>query len=338
MKGSTLTRNSGKAVMTGNTANAPPAGRAAGKESAPVKTITMTDVAVALGLPLMAAIAWLAPARSWRIFSRLVSPFYAPALATNPLPTVAERMARVVAERPIDGAPEDLIRDLVEEDILSLIELLRDYRFDRWTPPIEVRGLENVEAARQRGRGAILWVSHFVHCDLVAKMGFHRAGLEVSHLSHPRHGFSGTRFGMRFLNRVHTAIEDRYLRKRVRLSLESSAPALEELRQRLDENGVVSISVRGDSRRPVRVPFLDGEIPIAAGAPSLAFTSGAALLPVFPVRDSSGGFTVFIDAPIEIDQTGDRREAVVRISGVYAKRLESYALKYPGQWIGWFHL
>jgi hypothetical protein len=165
MKGSTLTRNSGKAVMTGNTANAPPAGRAAGKESAPVKTITMTDVAVALGLPLMAAIAWLAPARSWRIFSRLVSPFYAPALATNPLPTVAERMARVVAERPIDGAPEDLIRDLVEEDILSLIELLRDYRFDRWTPPIEVRGLENVEAARERGRGAILWVSHFVHCD-----------------------------------------------------------------------------------------------------------------------------------------------------------------------------
>lgn len=314
------------------------AGRAVAPEPAPIKAVSMADVGVTLGLPLMMALAWLAPAALQRAFSRLVSPFYASALATGPLSMVAERMARFVVGRRIAGAPETLIRDVIEEDIFSLMELLRDYRPDRWTPPIEVRGAEHIEAARARDKGTILWVSHFVHCDLIAKMAFHRAGLEVSHLSHPRHGFSGTRFGMACLNRVQTAIEDRYLRKRVRMSLESSAPALKELRERLAENGLISISVRGDSRRPMRVPFLAGEMRIAAGAPSLAFASGAALLPVFPVRDASGGFTVFVEPPLEIDRGGERREAVQRVAAAYAKRLEDYVLEYPGQWIGWFHL
>ncbi len=317
---------------------APPADRAVAPEPAPIKAISMADVGVTLGLPLMTALAWLAPPATQRAFSRLVSPFYSSALVTGPLTVVAERMARFVAGRRIAGAPGVLIRDVIEEDILSLLELLRDYRPKGWTPSIEMRGAEHIEAARALGKGTILWVSHFVHGDLVAKMAFHRAGLEVSHLSHPRHGFSGTRFGMACLNRVQTAVEDRYLRKRVRMSLESSAPALKELRERLAENGLVSISVRGDSRRPMRVPFMAGEMRIAAGAPGLAFTSGAALLPVFPMRDASGGFTVFVEPPLEVDRGGERREVVKRVAATYAKRLEDYVLEYPGQWIGWFHL
>ena len=166
----------------------------------------------------------------------------------------------------------------------------------------------------------------------------HRAGYAVSHLSHPRHGFSSTRFGMRCLNPVHTRAEDRYLRERVRLSPDAAGAALATLGDRLGGNGVVSISVRGDSRRPAMVLFLGGEIRIAVGAPVLAHKSAAALLPVFPLRTGEDGFTVFVEPALEIDPALDRRVAVADALGRYARLLERYVLDYPGQWLGWFHL
>ncbi len=143
---------------------------------------------------------------------------------------------------------------------------------------------------------------------------------------------------MRFLNRVQTAIEDRYLRERVRMSLDSADEALKTLATRIAENGIVSISVRGDSRKPVVLPFLNGEISIAAGAPLLAYNIGAALFSVFPVRDADGGFSVFIEPPIEIDATLDRRAAVGDALKRYVNILEHCVLQHQDQWKGWFSL
>ena len=221
---------------------------------------------------------------------------------------------------------------------LSLLELLHDYLPNGWRPNIKVSGLEHVETAIEQGRGAILWIGHFVHGDLVAKMAFHRHGLSVSHLSHPRHGFSSTRFAMCCLNRIQTRIEDRYLRARVRLGLDSTAEAMEVLKARIGENGVVSISVRGASRKPAILPFLDGKIRIAAGAPVLAYGTGAPLVPVFPVRDPDGNFTVYFDAPLVIDRSRERRDAVGAALDQYVRALEDYVCRYPGQWKGWFNL
>ena len=180
----------------------------------------------------------------------------------------------------------------------------------------------------EEGRGAILWIGHFVHGDLVAKMAFDRAGLAVNHLSHPRHGFSSSRFGMNCLNRVKTAAEDRHLASRVLLDDSRPTAAMKTLRRCLKHNGVVSISVRGADRNSQSVRCLDGEISIARGAARLARATGAALLPVFPVRNGDGGFTVHVEAPLDLENA----------EAGYAGRLEHHILAYPGQWLGWFHL
>ncbi len=295
------------------------------------------DFAVALGLPLVAAISWLTPERSWPAISRAFGPFYGPVLATGGRAAIARRLQHYVAGGPLAGAMENVLRDVAVEDIRSLIGLLRDYRPGGWKPAIELAGRDHVERALGRRRGAILWVAHFAYGNLLAKMAFHRAGYAVSHLSHPRHGFSSTRFGMRCLNPVQTTVEDRYLRERVRLSPDGAGAALATLGDRLGGNGVVSISVRGDSRRPAMVPFLGGEIRIAVGAPVLAYKSAAALLPVFPLRTSENGFTVFVEPALEIDPALESRVAVADALGRYARLLERYVLDYPGQWFGWFH-
>lgn len=335
--GRARTRGSEARVGVENLAGNGSPERAAGGAAGRVKPVVATDALILLGVPVLAGISWLLPERSWPLIARALGPLYAPAQGMG---RRARRLHRLQAAFTPDRSTAWLgaaLRELAAQDILSRIELLRDHRPGGWKPAIELSGREHLETAIKRGRGAILWIGHFVHANLVAKMAFHRAGAAVTHLSRPSHGFSSSRLGMRYLNRVVTAVEDRYLRARVLLSEDgSAAPALAVLEARLKDNGVVSISVRGTSRRPVAAPFLAGEISLAPGAPSLAHRSGAALLPVFPVRNEAGGFTVFVEPPLTVDRSIDRREASVAAIREYAGRLEPYVLAHPGQWMGWF--
>jgi lauroyl/myristoyl acyltransferase len=198
-------------------------------------------------------------------------------------------------------------------------------------------GRERVDAALARGRGAVLWVGHFAYASLLAKVAWHEAGLAVSHLSHPRHGFSGSRFGMAVLNRLVRRVEDRYLGERVTMAPASPVAALRTLERRLRDNRVVSISARDTARRPLRVAFLDGEIALAGGAIDLAHRTGAALLPAFAVKDGDG-FVVVVEGPILVDRSLARGAAVGEAARAYAALLERHVLRHPDQWLGWAHL
>ncbi len=101
---------------------------------------------------------------------------------------------------------------------------------------------------------------------------------------------------------------------------------------------MVSITVRDIGRRPLEAPFLDGTIALAAGAANLAYSSGAALLPVFTLADKNGGFRVAIEAPLEVAAEAERGAAFERVARQYAALLESYVLDHPDQWFGWSHL
>lgn len=165
--------------------------------------VEITDLAVAVGLPLLTAVSWLLPQFAWRGFCRACVPFYGPGQSGQPsTPSVYHRVEHLLGSRTTTLSAAAVVGEAIEEDILSLVELLRVYGPGDWNPTIELIGGDHVSAALTEGRGAILWVSHFVHSDLVAKMTFYRAAMAVSHLSHPNHGFSSPRFGMCWLNRV----------------------------------------------------------------------------------------------------------------------------------------
>jgi len=299
--------------------------------------VSASDGAVLFGLPFLLATSWALPEGAWPRFCGAVARVAVPMLSADPAATAAV-IQRTLGARAADLPPERVLERLSGERILAILQLLRSYRPGGWNPRIRLSGTEHLEAALARGRGAILWIGMTVYADLVAKMAFHRAGFEVSHLSRASHGFSESRFGARCLNPVQTRVEDRFLRQRVSLSTLGSRAALARLEARLAENGVVSVTVHRTARRPVAAPFLDGEIVLAPGAAVLAQRSGAALLPVFAWRDEDEGLTVAIEAPLVVGTDGDGRvlaEAVVRD---YAARLVPQVLSRPGQWTGWLHL
>jgi lauroyl/myristoyl acyltransferase len=294
-----------------------------------------TDLGVLLGAPVFTLPAWCLPERHWPALARLLSPMAIGDLTKDP--ATAEAMIRkTLGARLPDPAAKAILSEMGAEGIFTFFQVLKCHRPDGWEPAVRIAGFEHVAAALAAGRGAVLWVSHAFHGHLAAKIGFCRAGLEVVHLSTPAHGFSATKFGVRYLNRMQTRIEDRYIAERVLLPLQGQNAALQTLAKRLKANRVVSITGQRGTGRTVEARFLDGTLPLAPGAPALALMTGAKLLPVFPFRAADGVVEVTIEPEIVLQ--GAREAAVAAAVQTFAARSEPYALRHRGQWLSWVQL
>ena len=296
--------------------------------------ISGADIGNTIGLAILGVLAWILPAGALPGFCRRFGGLNLKTLAGDEAALVGQIRA-LLGDREAALAADAIPAATAAEDLLATMQLLRAYRPGGWSPEIELQGAEHIEAAA--GQGVILWVAHFVHGSLIAKMAGHRFGHSVSHLSHVRHGFSSTRYGMRYLNRVRTVAEDRYIEERIQRTDENPTTAMRRLLRKLAKKGMISITVRDDSLTPEKAPFLGGELTFAPGAPDLAHTTKSVLLPVFPVRQGDR-FTLIVDPPISIDREVDRKAATAKALREYAGRLEQYVLKFPDQWLGWFHL
>ena len=306
-------------------------------EGVVVKPVTAKDLAILAALPVSFVVAWTLPEPLWRGVARASSPLAARAIRTKLQPTI-ERIEGLLGARQMACSPMAVVQESIAGHVEEYLQVLREYRPRGWRPDIRLEGRSHIDDALARGRGVVLWVGFFSFAGLVAKKALCREGIRTSHLSHPGHGFSRSRFGMLYLNRLRMRIEDRYLNERVMLSLDGATGALRQLHRRLRRNEVVSVTVRERAERPSMVPFLDGTIRLATGAADLAYATGAALLPVFPVREAQGHFRVVVEPPLEVRQHLARRESSDLALRDYAARLTPFVLDYPGQWRGWLHV
>jgi lauroyl/myristoyl acyltransferase len=299
-----------------------------------------TDLGVLIGAPFFTLPAWLLPERHWPRLCRALSPMAIGDLTRDPAASAAI-MRKTLGTRLAEIDTRRLLGEMGAEGIYTFFQILKAYRPDGWVPPVRIVGFERVKAALERGKGAVLWVAHGFHGHLGAKVGFRRAGLSVVHLSTPAHGFSATRFGVRYLNCLQTRIEDRYIAERVMLPVDprdvrGQNAALQILIKRLRANGTVSITAQRGTGRTVAAPFLDGTLTLAPGAPMLAHMTGAALFPVFAFRAEDGCIEVTAEQPIEMH--GAREAAVAEAVRSFAAASEPYVLRHPAQWLSWVQL
>jgi hypothetical protein len=221
------------------------------------------------------------------------------------------------------------------------ISFMRHYTPWRWSPDAEVRGLERLRAATANGRGAVLWIADFQFQSPVGYAALARSGIRISHLSAPRHGFSSTRFGGRFINPLITGVEARYLAERILMS-EWDVPtevrvvaAMRRLRKRVLAGGIVSVSALCNDWGPVVVPLLAGTTRLAYGAPGLARDAGVSVLPVFVTREENGRVAVTIEPPLDLSKGATTREAAIQATHQFAGILDRYVRRHPAQWRGW---
>ena len=145
-----------------------------------------------------------------------------------------------------------------------------------WRLPIRLEGEERFRRALAGGKGAILWVAHFSSNALATKMALDRAGFRVWHISRPEHGFSKSRFGIRWLNPIRIRAERRHLAGRLEFDRAHPAKAMVAARRALRSGEIVSITAGAWEGRSLASAKLFGGSPrLAVGAPRLSLLTGA---------------------------------------------------------------
>lgn len=293
-----------------------------------MKTISLRDIMMVFYFAALLPIAWLIPERYWNFLTGFLGKTHIKLFGDN-----GTHLNRLVSRIPTIK-PYHIEVAFRQHNHWELLENLREYAPWGWNPKIEISGQHHIFEALEKNKGVILWFCPFAHADLVFKKGLFQAGFRITHLSSYTHGFSDTRFGMHVLNPVKTNIEKRYLEERCLITRNGSGQAMRRLVSRLQANEIVSITAIHSGRRYGERPFLGGRIRLAKGAPNLALTTGAALLPVFIVP-ASNGYAINIAPPLE-SQSPQIDEAEEEMISAYIPILEQNVLEHPGLWRGWW--
>ena len=204
-----------------------------------------------------------------------------------------------------------------------------------WHPEIELTGLEHFRRAQAKGQGTILWGMSFCG-PVIAKAALFRAGIPVMHLSTPYHGgFSRSLLAARILNPWNLKSENKYLDGRIVIPMSGSMEYLRLLKQRLSNNGCVSIMGEHAGRQNVSVPFLLKEERFATGPANLARSTGASLLTIHSFRLGPGHYRVVVEPPIETPWEEGRSQGFRTAIEEFARRLEAHVREHPADWEGW---
>ena len=290
----------------------------------------LKDIFGAAKLAVGVIVVGTVPQCYWRPMSRVVGRWK---IALTPAKTrrIADQVRAVAGDR-LALDPKKVALELAALGAAGV--LLKVHHYRALDPRIRVIGRDHIDAALERGRGAILWGGTFVFANLIEPMALHQVGVPLHHLSNWNHGISESRIAVRWLNPLYAAAENRYLAERI-VRTPGSFSALATLRKRLQENRVVGMRASDGARWVLDLPFLDGRFRLATGPVELAMMTGAVLLPMFAVANAADSYEVHVEAPIGIRIDGDRKRTVADAAAEYVARLEPYVVSYPGQWRGW---
>ena len=218
-----------------------------------------------------------------------------------------------------------LARDSQIHLFWNLVDLVR---MQSWGPAdverrCDLEGVEHLEAALARGKGAIILTLHLGNFELGA-LRFVRYGAPTLALSRP--------LDNPLLQRVITDSRERMGSKLIDRN-RAAAPMLRHLRK----NGVVAaLNDRYARSNAVFAPLFGVRAATAAGIATLALRTGAAVVPAYITRDGRDHHCLRLLAAIESPVTGDRRRDIESAVAAHNAALERIILAHPEQWM-WRH-
>jgi len=197
---------------------------------------------------------------------------------------------------------------------------------DRVLSRITLHGAENVDRALAGGRGVIAVSAHMGNFMLMSAKMIQQGYSFTMLVKESRH---------RFLADAIRVVQQKqggsfiYLRP--------WRQALQQILGCLKRNQIVCLLADENKRRSgTVVDFLNHPAPTAIGPAVLSLRSGAALLPVFIVRDRNGMQHIYAEPHLELNLNGNRDQKTHAITDAYTRVIEKYVRDYPEQWF-WFN-
>ena len=190
---------------------------------------------------------------------------------------------------------------------------------------IECEGLEHIDAARERGRGVILFTGHVGAWELssfaLSLVGYPLSFL-VRRIDNPK---------------IEKLIDER--RERLGNCTIDKRSAAREMLLTLQGGGTLGILVDLNTldREGIFVDFFGLPASTTFMLAKLALRTEAAVLPVFAPWDRARRrFLLKIEAPLIVARSGDHEDDVRRLTQLFTGVVEKYVRRYPDQWL-WIH-
>ncbi len=210
---------------------------------------------------------------------------------------------------------------------MTAVEFFRIPKMDVETfkKKVTIEGLEQALRLLEKGKGALLLLSHFGNWEMMGIMS-KLIGDPILVLAKPM------KKNMRM---------DRYIteiRKAAGLEVVSSIKASRTVIKALSRNRVVGILIDQRAKRSegIWADFFGKKAPTTPGLAVLAMKTGAPVVPVFMVRNGFGKHRLIIQEPLELVHTGDIKKDAEANTQLFNQTLETMIRQYPDQWF-WVH-
>jgi KDO2-lipid IV(A) lauroyltransferase len=187
---------------------------------------------------------------------------------------------------------------------------------------ITTEGLEHLDLALRRGKGAVLVTGHFGSWELM--------GCVLVHLGYPVDFVVGIQKNPL----VQGLMND--LRKGAGIDVIDLRSTLAIMRSLRRNRFVAMLSDQDAGSRGVFVDFLGEQASTPAGAARLAIMADAPVISGFIIRTGRTRHRIVIEPPIYPQTDSDRSAEVMRITKAYTERIEAYVKAYPDHWL-WGH-
>jgi len=190
---------------------------------------------------------------------------------------------------------------------------------------IECEGLEHIDAARESGRGVILFTGHVGAWELssfaLSLFGYPLSFL-VRRIDNPK---------------IEKLVDER--RERLGNRTIDKRSAAREMLLILQRGGTLGILVDLNTldREGIFVDFFGVPASTTFMLAKLALRTEAAVLPVFAPWDRARRrFLLKIEEPLVVARSGDHEDDVRRLTQLFTGVVEKYVRHYPDQWL-WIH-
>ncbi len=190
---------------------------------------------------------------------------------------------------------------------------------------IYYEGRENFFRAHQKGKGILFLTAHFGNWEWMAA-GF---PLAIGQPSHVVFRPLDSRFLDGVVEQVRTSTGNQAVPKQ---------KAMGQILRLLRAGGVVGILLDQNMawQEGVFVDFFGEQACTNTGMALLALKTGAAVLPVFNVREKDGRYRVIIEPEIPLVRTGNKEADVIQNTQAFTRAIERYVREHPDHWL-WVH-
>jgi KDO2-lipid IV(A) lauroyltransferase len=212
------------------------------------------------------------------------------------------------------GVQENFTRSLID----CFLQLADPERARR---KVAIEGLDNLEAARAKGKGVIALGAHIGNFVLVGT----RLGLEGYRVS--------TLFRMPEDERLRMVIERQlpFFHQQV-IPARPRRAAIRRIAGALKQNEIVCILGDNLKKGKVETSLFGQRVHTARGPVSLALRTGAALVPMYLVRNYDGKLRLVIEPELLLIRNGSVYEDVSGNTHRIVGYLEGLIGRYPDQW------